>query len=118
LTHVPPGQSVEVALAKKATPVQQPVAKTAKSYSGPGVEPDLPSGSPDGIATVSDFFTLGCLFMEQGNYTDAIGAFEKALKLDPTFTEACNNLAICYQNSGQEEKAVQTFQKYKALTTR
>lgn len=118
LTHVPPGQSVEIALAKKATPVEHPVVKTARSYTGPGVEPDLPTGNPDGIATVSDFFTLGCLFMEQGNYPDAIGAFEKALKLDPTFTEAWNNLAVCYQSCGQEEKAVETFRKYKALTSR
>lgn len=118
LTHTPPGQSVELALAKKATPIEQPAAKPARTLSIAVTEPSLPAKSDAQVESVADLFTIGCLCMEQGHYADAITAFEKALKLDPTFTEALSNLAVCYQNSGQQEKAVETFRKYKTISSR
>ncbi len=117
-THVPPGQSVEVALAKRAVPVEQAATKIPTLNAEPAAEPTHTTANMDGVATVSDYFTLGCLFMEQGNYADATGAFEDALKLDPGYSEAWNKLAICYQNSGQQEKAIETFRKSKALSAR
>jgi tetratricopeptide (TPR) repeat protein len=64
---------------------------------------------------VADAFTLGNLCMQQGRYDDAIKAYESAVKEDPTFAEAWNNLAIAYQNSGQDEKAMEAFRKYKMV---
>src|SRR5450432_1651320 len=117
-THVPPGESVELALAKKATPVEQPMAKSSPAGLGAAVEPSLPSKKEDAIETVADYYTMGNLCFEQGRFSDAITAYEKVVKLDPTFSEAWSNLAICYQNTGQEQKAIDTFRKYKTLTTR
>jgi Flp pilus assembly protein TadD len=53
--------------------------------------------------------------MQQGRYEDAIKAYESAVKEDPTFAEAWNNLAIAYQNSGQDDKAMAAFRKYKMV---
>jgi Flp pilus assembly protein TadD len=64
---------------------------------------------------VADAFTLGNLCMQQGRYEDAIKAYESAVKEDPTFAEAWNNLAIAYQNSGQDDKAMAAFRKYKMV---
>ena len=54
--------------------------------------------------------------MAQQKYPDAIKAFESAVKLDPTFSDAWNHLAICYQNGGQTKKAAAAFKKYKSIT--
>jgi tetratricopeptide (TPR) repeat protein len=85
--------------------------------------PALPNGAPPNAAPlpaaqtekVADAFTLGNLCMQQGRYEDAIKAYESAVKEDPTFAEAWNNLAIAYQNSGQDEKAMAAFRKYKMV---
>ena len=111
IKHVPPGQSLSEALAKKAalvalpTPTPQPGAATAAALPPPEVETEK----------VADAFTLGNLCLEQGHYKDAIAAYQSALKDDPDFAEAWNNLAIAYQDSGQEEKAMEAFRKYKTV---
>ncbi len=64
---------------------------------------------------VADAFTLGNLCIQQGRYGDAISAYERAVKEDPTFAEAWNNLAIAYQNCGQDDKAMEAFRKYKMV---
>jgi Tfp pilus assembly protein PilF len=76
----------------------------------------MPSQNESKTETVADFFTLGNLMMQQDKYSDAIKAYESAVKLDPTFSEAWNHLAICYQNTGQEDKAVEAFRKFKTVT--
>jgi Tfp pilus assembly protein PilF len=67
--------------------------------------------------TVADAFTLGNLCMQQGRYPEAITAYETALKADPSFAEAWNNLAIAYQNTGQDDKAMAAFRRYKMVAT-
>ena len=112
--HVPPGQSLSEALAKKpqlvALPTPTPQPMVAESA------PPLPKGAqppPQQTEKVADAFTLGNLCLQQGRYPDAIRAYQTALKEDPTFAEAWNNLAIAYQDSGQNEKAMDAFRKYK-----
>lgn len=84
------------------TPVQ-PVLATQKAE---------PEPLPD-TEKVADSFTLGNFCMEQGRYTDAIAAYETAVKLNPNFADAWNKLAIAYQNIGNEKKSREAFKKFK-----
>ena len=113
--HVPPGQSLSAVMAKKPevvalpSPPPQPVAKTDGS---------LPAGSDAGLPPtekVADAFALGNLCLHQGRYAEAIAAYQTAVKADPTFAEAWNNLAVAYQNLGQDDKAMEAFRKYKTV---
>lgn len=48
---------------------------------------------------------LGLIAHEKGNYDDAIAAFERALKINPHYTEALLNLSILYNDMGEYDKA-------------
>jgi tetratricopeptide (TPR) repeat protein len=113
IKHVPPGQSLSEALAEKPQLVLLPAppAPPPQPAAGPV------ASQPSTLLTekVADSFTLGNLCLQQGRYPDAIAAYETALKADPAFAEAWNNLAIAYQNSGQDEKAMAAFRKYKMV---
>ena len=109
--HVPPGQSLSAAMARKPELVALPAPPPQSAAVDPGVEPALPQQTEK----VADAFSLGTLCMQQGRYPEAIAAYEQALKADPTFGEAWNNLAIAYQNIGQDDKALAAFRKYKMV---
>ncbi|MGB8356182.1 MAG: tetratricopeptide repeat protein [Chthoniobacteraceae bacterium] len=109
--HAPPRTSVNVALAKRAEAVPTPTPKPVVAPS-----PDMPAARESTTESIADYFTLGNLMMQQEKYDDAIKAYESAVKLDPTFSEAWNHLAICYQNTGQSKKAVEAFKKYKSIS--
>lgn len=113
--HVPPGQSLSTAMARKpdlvALPAPPPQAIPATASSLPAA----PIGPPPQTEKVADDFTLGNLCLQQGRYPEAIAAYEAALKADPTFAEAWNNLAIAYQDLGQDDKAMAAFRKYKMV---
>ena len=113
IKHVPPGQSLSAALAKRP----ELVALPAPAVPPPVALPAGPAATPPPIETekVADAFTLGNLCLQQGRYSDAIAAYEAALKDDPDFAEAWNNLAVAYQNSGQDDKAMAAFKKYKMV---
>ena len=113
--HTPPGTSVKYALAKKAELVNRPMTASA-SGSGvhvPAVEPELPVNSH--LELVADAYSRGTFCMEAGNDGPAIEAFEEAVKLDPTFTEAWQNLAVLYERAGEEQKSLEAFQNAKNL---
>lgn len=110
-THAPPGTSIDVALAKKATAAPTPAPKPA--YASHAAQPEGHQGT---VETIADYFTLGNLMMQQEKYAEAIKAYESAVKLDPEFSDAWNHLAICYQNTGQNQKAIDAFKKYKVIT--
>jgi tetratricopeptide (TPR) repeat protein len=117
--HVPPGQSLNEALAKKAELVSLPSPTPGPLTASVAVEPQpLPPGAGGPMPEtekVADSFTLGNLCMQQGHYAEAIAAYEAAVKADPNFADAWNNLAIAYQNVGQDEKAMAAFRKYKMV---
>jgi cytochrome c-type biogenesis protein CcmH/NrfG len=109
--HVPPGQSLSMATARKPEVVAMPTPTPAPLTAQQGVEPPLPADTEK----VADAFTLGNLCMQQGRYPDAVTAYQAALKADPTFADAWSNLAIAYQNLGQNDKAMEAFKKYKMV---
>lgn len=115
IKHVPPGQSLSAAMAKKpelvALPAPPPPAFNSKL---PAKQAAAETAAPQTEA-VADAFTLGNLCMQQGRYPQAIVAYETAVKADPTFAEAWNNMAIAYENLGQDDKAMEAFRKYKMI---
>jgi tetratricopeptide (TPR) repeat protein len=119
--HVPPGQSLSAAMARKPQLVAMPAPPSPSPQSlaaadPPAIQPTDGSQIPlPQTEKVADAFTLGNLCLQQGRYADAIAAYEAAVKDDPSFAEAWNNLAIAYQNTGQDEKAMAAFRKYKMV---
>jgi hypothetical protein len=119
-THVQPGQSAMFASAQKAEFVAGPGSASLEGGLGiqgiPPVEPSLPAANPG--ETVNDYYALGTFCLQQERNAEAAAAFRKAVELDPTYADAWNSLAICYQNAGDSAKAVEAFKKYKTLTAR
>ena len=52
---------------------------------------------------------LGNTYDQTGNHKDAITCYNKALELDPAFTDARNALAISYDKVGDKENALKQF---------
>lgn len=111
--RVPPGQSLSVALAKKATAVELPPS-SAPTRIDPRqmVEPDLPTTQTEQVA---DLITQASFCTEAGKPQEAIAAYEEAVKLMPGFAEARYNLAVLYQQVGEEQKAQEAFRKFKEI---
>lgn len=55
---------------------------------------------------------LGLAYQNSGNINKAIGEFETALKLSSSMPEATLNLAGCYQSVGDNENAINWYEKY------
>ena len=122
--HTPPGTAVDLALARRPELVRMPLSPAAISVrsSGsvapggskvPAVEPDLPRD--DSVGRVADAYSRGNFCMQAGNDADAVSAFEETVKLDPTFTEAWQNLAALYEKRGDDKKAVEAYKRAKKL---
>lgn len=115
--HTPPGTSVKVALAKKAELIRMPEppasAVASATATARAVEPELPSNNK--VEQVADAFTRGQFCMKAGKEVEAIEAFEETVQLDPQFSDAWQCLAILYEKSGQEEKALEAFRRSKKL---
>ena len=110
--HTPPGTAVNVALAKKAELVRMP-GPPPGSLAADGrsaiIEPELPGNST--MERVAEAFSRGQFCMQAGKDAEAIAAFEDAVKIDPGFTEAWQHLAILYEKTGQEKKALGAFRR-------
>ena len=110
--HTPPGTSVRVALAQKAELIRMPgpppgTVAAADGRSAVIVEPELPGNST--MERVAEAFSRGQFCMQAGKDAEAIAAFEEAVKIDPSFNEAWQHLAILYEKMGQEKKALEAF---------
>ena len=118
VVHVPPGTSVEVALARKPEVLRMPLPppgplvannptpRTRHVYVPP-VEPALPTN--DRIEAVAEFFTEGSDLMENGKNEEAIAALEKAVQSDPDYSEAWQQLGRAYEKAGKTKKARDAF---------
>lgn len=56
---------------------------------------------------------LGLIAHEKGRYDDAITSFEKALQINPRYTEALLNLSILYNDMGEYNKAKKLVEQSK-----
>ena len=119
VTHVPPGQSLNVAMAKKPEVLRlpappQPVVVAATGQV-PAVEPDLPKS--DNISRAAEAYSRGEFCMNAGNDEEAIVAFQEVVKIDPTFTEAWQHLAALYEKNGDNKKAIEAFRRAKKIAS-
>lgn len=111
--HTPPGTSVNVALAKRAELVRAVEPPMPPPGTLPMIEPELPQ---NGLTErVAEAFSRGQFCMQAGKDTEAIAAFEEAVRIDPGFTEAWHHLAILYAKIGNEKKALEAFHRAKKV---
>ncbi len=65
------------------------------------------------IETVQDFADvwnmLGVIYHDQGKFQKAVESFERALKINPLYTEAQLSLAVTYNDLGQYHKARELY---------
>lgn len=116
ITHIPPGESMNVAQAKKAELVQLPAPPPpAPGTVGatPAVEPELPGNST--VERVAEAYSRGEFCLGAGKDEEAISAFEEAVKIDPAFTEAWQHLAMLYEKKGNSKKAMEAFRRAKKV---
>jgi tetratricopeptide (TPR) repeat protein len=63
-------------------------------------------------------YNLGCEALAAGDVARATALFKEAVKLDPSDTDALNNLAVCYMKTGDYGKALPLLQKVLLLNQR
>lgn len=54
---------------------------------------------------------FGIRVAQAGLWREALFRFERAVHIDPTYAAAWNNLAIAYEQMGEEEKSRQAYEK-------
>ena len=59
-----------------------------------------------------DFYNLGCLAAQQGDFATASEYFQKTIELAADFEEAYYNLALVQENLGDENSAVKNWEIY------
>ena len=57
------------------------------------------------------YYNRGCGYYEANLYKEAIGYFNKSLKLSPSVSKTHYSLANAYDEDGQEEKAIEEYKK-------
>ncbi len=120
IVHMPPGTSVELALARKPEVLRLPAAPALAQHTGPRVrnlnlppvEPTLPMN--DSVGAVADAYTRGRDALEAGNAAEAIPLLRQAVESDPQFTDAWQQLAVAYEKEGQTDKAKEAYQHSKS----
>lgn len=65
--------------------------------------------------TDKEFFQKGSSLFQQSNFTDAIIQFDKAINLNPSYTEAYGDRGASKANLGQYEGAISDYQKAEEL---
>jgi len=61
------------------------------------------------------FNMLGMIYHQGGEFSKSIAHFKKALKINPTYTEALLNLSILYNDIGEYKLSKQLLNKSKKI---
>lgn len=56
-------------------------------------------------------YALGRIYYQQHRYADAVPQFQAALELDPKSYKAYDNLGLCYEAMGDDDRAMFNFRK-------
>lgn len=59
-----------------------------------------------------DYYNLGCLAAQKGDFLNASKYFQKTIEIAADFEEAYYNLAITQENLGEEQDAIQNWEMY------
>ena len=62
-------------------------------------------------------YDLGVRYLSEGNYEEAILAFEAAIEIDPKNADAYRKLAEAYEKTGDEDAALRTLETAGARRT-
>jgi tetratricopeptide (TPR) repeat protein len=87
--------------------------KSDKKAKAKNIDAGMDEGSQSEKAM--SYFVLGVGKQGAEKYEAAIGLYENALKEDPEFTEALDNMGVCYRNLGNFEKAKECYKESIAL---
>lgn len=71
----------------------------------------IPQPQAAAPSTKEDWINLGNYQMDNGNYSEAIAAYQKALDLDPSNVDVRVDMGTCYRNIGQPDKAIEIYKK-------
>jgi tetratricopeptide (TPR) repeat protein len=63
------------------------------------------------ISSALDEYNLGLKASEKEDYKNAIKHYKEAVKIDPEFAFAFDNLGICYRKIGKYEEAIEAYKK-------
>ena len=113
ITHVPPGQSLGVALAKKPELVRLPAPPPGTVTQDRSANAGVKEG--DRLAHVAEAFSRGQFCMNAGKDDEAIAAFQEVVKVNPAHSEAWQNLAALYEKKGDNKKAIDAFRRAKKI---
>jgi tetratricopeptide (TPR) repeat protein len=113
ITHVPPGQSLGVALAKKPELVRLPAPPPGTVTQDRSPNAGVKEG--DKLAHVAEAFSRGQFCMNAGKDDEAIAAFQEVVKVNPAHSEAWQNLAVLYEKKGDNKKAIDAFRRAKKI---
>jgi tetratricopeptide (TPR) repeat protein len=64
------------------------------------------------------FNMLGVIHQQKGRFREAIASFQRALKINPNYTEASLNLALTYNEVGEYQKGQELLTQARQTTTR
>ena len=65
-----------------------------------------------------DYFRQGLAFAKQGQWKEAVSAYEEALRLDPNNPQTYLNLGFVYYELGYDREAQEAFDKASKLQAR
>jgi tetratricopeptide (TPR) repeat protein len=83
--------------------------KAEKKVKAKGQNTGMYNGSESQEAM--DFYTLGEQKHHAEDYKEAVKYYQKAIKADPKFVEAYDNIAVCYRRQGDFKNAIKNYQK-------
>lgn len=115
ITHVPPGQSLGVAMAKKPELVRLPAPPPGAASQQQDRSASAGMKEGDMLAHVAEAYSRGQFCMNAGKDDEAIAAFQEVVKLNPSFSEAWQNLAALYEKKGDNKKAIEAFRRAKKI---
>jgi tetratricopeptide (TPR) repeat protein len=114
-THVPPGESLGVAMARKADLVRMPAPPPGSTAQQSATASNAGMKEGDKISHVADAYARGEFCMNAGKDDEAIAAFLEVVKIDPSFTDAWARLAALYEKKGDNKKAIDAFRRSKKV---
>ena len=77
---------------------------------------DPPAGQTSQVdSQAKTFFDQGKAYAKQKSWNLAIAAYQQAVRLEPKFAEAWNNMGYCYRKTKQFDKALDAYKQAMSL---